>query len=1145
MSVGVHSGALQLFLVGQSHRELLVVGPAATSAVHMEHAAGPGQILVSPDCAAQLPSGCVGAPAGPGFLLHRGPRGLASAPDDVDVALPDVALQDFVPLALRTNLLAGLHDPEHRPVTVAFVSFAGADAVVTRSRRRAATKLEALVGAVQAAADRHGVTFLGSDIDADGGKLILVTGAPVATGDEDERMLLAVRELADARVPFDLRIGVNRGRVFAGDIGPAYRRTYTVMGDAVNLAARLMAHAAPGQILTTEDVVRSAKTTFATQAQRPFTAKGKREPVHTVSLGRAGDLRGEATRLPMLGRDRELQMLLEAVDDARCGEGRVVELVGPPGIGKSRLVAELRGRCGIVARLQLVGHAYDTATAYAPFRGPLRALLGIDDGASGAAAGRALETTAAEVAPHLRPWLPILAPLIAAEVGATSQSDQLAQRFRQARLHKVAIALMAALLPAPALLVVEDAHWMDDASAQLLTAIAQRSRDHGWVVCATRRDTPGGWHAPGGDHVRTLALEALDPGATLSLASAATESTPLSSHDMSVLVERSAGNPLFLKELAAAATSAGGVQDLPSSVEAVIAARIDQLPSRARTTLRQLAVLGQSFDRALAGAVLPATEPLDDGSLADFVCDEGGVVQFRHALIRDVAYEALSFRTRRTLHAAAGTAIGARAQRHARRNAERLSFHFLHAQRFAEAWRFSVLAADEAKAIHANAAAAELYARALTAARHLDSIDASTIASTWEALGDVRDRMGSYHGAADAYRAARRSLNDDAVADARLMLKLAWEQGWLRRYSQSLRWIRRGLEVLQDATDAAADRQRAQLIVWYGHFLQEQGRHAQAITRCREAITAAQACGEDEALAHGYRILDWAHVALGEIDLAVHSDRALAIYAELGDLPGQAAVLNNMGAIAYLQGRWDDALAANARASEIWTRIGDDVSVVFSEANTAEVLFDQGRIEESEELMRDVLRVSVAAGHRSLAAFARRYLGRAAAHHGQHDTAMELLEQSLVEYLDIGARVEAIETQIRIAEAHVVRGDPATALLVADRALERARALGGVAAQMPTIHRVRGLALRAVGDVAAARAAFEAGLRAARSRDAIFDVALALRAVGELASQDGDPAAAVMVRESDEILRRLGVVARPALRVRLDGEDVAPAKALV
>ena len=164
---------------------------------------------------------------------------------------------------------------------------------------------------------------------------MLMAGAPRSTGNDEEAMLRAMRAVIDADSPLPLRIGVNWGRIFVSDFGPAYRRTYSVKGDAVNLAARLMAKAEPGQILTTDDVLERARSRFDTVALEPFEAKGKSEPVQAYVVGPPLGVKHSDSSTALVGRENELSVLLEALDRVRHYEGRIVELVAEPGMGKS------------------------------------------------------------------------------------------------------------------------------------------------------------------------------------------------------------------------------------------------------------------------------------------------------------------------------------------------------------------------------------------------------------------------------------------------------------------------------------------------------------------------------------------------------------------------------------------------------------------------------------------------------------------------------------------------------------------------------------------------------------------------------------------------------------------------------------------
>ena len=347
MSQGVHSGEFHFFAVGASHVEFLPVGPAWSRVVMMEHEAGAGEILVSPDTARLLPSRCLDeAKSSGGRLLLREPLGNAEKiPLSPRPSLPKETLARCLSPAISAHVQNGGGTSEHRPVAIAFIHFAGVDALIERRGLQAtAEALHDLVSVVQAATEEQDVTFLGSDVDVDGGKLILTAGAPKVTGDDEERMLLALRRIVDSKPPIPVRIGVHRGAVFAGDIGPFYRRTYTVMGDAVNLSARLMAKAEPGAIYATADILERSNTLFATTELAPFVVKGKAQPVRAWSVGRAVGSRTRQVsvqQLALIGRDRELETLRTALDDARAGTGRAVEIVGEAGLGKTRLLNAL------------------------------------------------------------------------------------------------------------------------------------------------------------------------------------------------------------------------------------------------------------------------------------------------------------------------------------------------------------------------------------------------------------------------------------------------------------------------------------------------------------------------------------------------------------------------------------------------------------------------------------------------------------------------------------------------------------------------------------------------------------------------------------------------------------------------------------
>jgi class 3 adenylate cyclase/tetratricopeptide (TPR) repeat protein len=1130
MSVGVHSGEFNFFLVGRSHRELIVTGPAASQIVAMEGAAEAGEIVVSESTAAALGRSVMGPRKGPGYLLSRDAY---VPPGEWREAVPAVErldLRSCVPVGLRDHISSAAREPEHRQVTVAFLHFDETDAlIVAEGIDRATKELDVLVSDVQDAADEHGVTFLGTDLDKDGGKIILLTGAPTTSGDDERRMLVALRQIMDRDRTIPIRVGVNRGHVFAGDIGPHYRRTYTVMGDAVNLAARVMAKATRGQLLAAAGVVDHCPATFETSALEPFLVKGKAKPVQAYAIGALTRSRrtDAAYDLPLTGRSEQVGTLVAALLSAREGNGRLVEISGDPGIGKSRLVDEVRNKAQGLVVLSVGCEPYQSSTPYLAFRYLLRRLLGVTADTEAETVRVQLHHALESASPTLVRWAPLLAPVLDVSIEETPESSDLEERFRRVRLAEVMHELMSEMLEAPTVMIFEDTHWMDESSAELVEHLAARVGDHPWLILVTRRDQGGGFRADP-DNATILPLAPLSEQSALELLDLATKESPIDSHELAALAERSGGNPLFLRELLASAGTADKLEGLPDSVEALIAARIDSLPPTDRNMLRRASVLGRSFPPGLLWEVLGEKgldpdqlrtrlggyiRPLPDGRLA-----------FDQLLIRDCAYEGLSYRMRRQLHARVGDVIRMSAADTAAEQAEMLSFHYFFAQQYEEALKFAQVAAERAKAAYANAEAVTFYERAIESARHVPDMAPTELAQTYEMLGDVNERMGRYAIAEKAYRSVRRLTRNDPVTEARMLLKLSRAQGSRDRYSNALRWITRGLGALSHVDGPEADRQKAQLKTWYGHFCLEEGRYEKAITWCQSAIEAAEAADEREALAHALVVLDWAYEDLGRLDELTNTIRAIKLLEEIGDLRGHAAALNSLGLSNYGRGDWARAIDCYHRARELARRTGNVELQASITSNLGEVSLDQGRLDEANELLTEASRAWRASGIRGRSAFATCRLARVACRRGEYEAAKQLFGEALSDQVGVGAQAESLETTARMAECLLMAGDVDSALELSAEALHRAEVLGGVVMQLPLLHRVRGVALARHGDLDSAQQSLVLSLDAAAARNADYDRALTLHmliALGLSSKAEDD------LEVQDSIVRRLDVVAFP------------------
>ena len=1047
MSVGVHSAEYLLFAVGSSHRELLISGAAASEVVRMEKEAGTGEIVVSAATADALPQRCLGAARGSGRLLRSPPVVIrtfeAPLPETIDATKAPEALST----ELRAHVLAGPQPPEHRIVTVAFLRFEGTDGLVAeRGAEGAADVLHELVTLVQDAADAEQVCFLGSDIDANGGKLILTAGAPRALGDEDERMLLALRRIAEAGPALPLRIGVTHGPLFAGDIGPRYRRTYTVMGDVVNLAARLMAKAPPGEIYSTPEVIERSSTAFRTTALEPFAVKGKALPVQAVAVGnvvhsRDATQRGAVpVRFPLVGRERELDQITRALDDAQRGRGRLIELVSEPGMGRSRLMEEVRDRAEGVRVLHATCEPYTMTTPYATWRELLRQLIGVAwDEADDLVLAR-LRETLERGDPSLLPWLSLLADALDVEAPAGKAVEQLSPEFRAARLREVVLRFIRHELPAWALIEVADAHLMDTASAELVEALARELPLLPWVVVVSRRDLKGGFTATPGEHVLHLELEPLGPAESLALAEAATEAAPLPPHIVKLAAERSGGSPQFLRDLLRAA--AAGSSELPDSVESAALARLDRLPPPDRALIRRASILGLSFHprqlEDLLGDDVPAP---DEGTWqrlgAYFRPESDGYLRFRREVVRDVAYAGLPFRIRRELHAAAAGRLERDLAADADDAADRLAVHYHRAGAHDKAWHYSRLAAHRASERAAFADAANLYRRALESAHHVGAPHAE-LAAVWESLADAYLRTGELERSDHALTTARRLVAGDPVRTAHLLWLHARIAERAGQVSRAVRWSGRALRTLDGVADQAAVACRSHVVATLAAVRQRQGRTGEATRLAREAIAEAEAAGEELALGHACQILDWGLIMSGRATEPEHSARALEIFRRHGAADRESAVLNNMGAFAYRAGRWDDAIALYRRSADASERAGDVNFAAFTDCNIGELLSDQGRLQDAEPLLRRALQVWRGTADEHGVAFVTALLGRLHARAGRTDESVELLEDALVRFEALRVEIDAALVKALLAEAALFAGRSEQAHDARARAARRA-----------------------------------------------------------------------------------------------------------
>jgi class 3 adenylate cyclase/tetratricopeptide (TPR) repeat protein len=1136
MSVGVHSGDVHFFLVGSTHKELIVLGPSASAVVDVEHAANAGEIVLSAGAAAMLPAHAV-KPRADGQRLLRWRRSPVAPRRRRRREASDELIASLFPRQLGA-FLAAPPEPEHRVACIAFIRFSGTDALLREQGADAlASALQSTVGTVQRCLEDEGVTLLAIDIDGDGGKFFLGAGVPFAHEDDEGVMLRALRRINDANLPLPLQTGVNRGHVFAAEVGARDRAAYSAMGDTTNTAARIASKAPAGLLYAHPSVLDQSLTLFEVRPAGPFTFKGKKVPMLVYDVGREiGPRRREGLQVDaFVGRPNELALLRDAIASCEAGRGAVLSIVGDSGIGKSRLLREAVDALPQERVVALRAEPYGANASFKLLREPLRELLGTE-GVDAQTSAALLLQVVSRSAPDLVPWLSLIGDALQIDVEPSAQVIALQPGFRAERRALALIALIAAHRPGPLTFVVDDAQWTDEASSELLSHVARACRERAWLMLVARRDTETGFR-PGPDI--ELSIGPLPDVESRRLVELATEAAPLRAHDVDEVVRRSGGNPLFAMEILRTAREVGSLDAVPLSLEATLAAQIDALDVNARRLLRFASVLGRSFARAVLEDLVRSqdnTTSLDAlARLDEFLEANGSELRFRNGLVRDTTYESVAFRLRTKLHALAGETIE-RGSADAADNADALALHFSRAGDASRTWRYARHAAQRARKTYANIDATRYYEMALAAAKRLPALDRDEHVKTWTELGDTRELAGLFADSLDAYRRALRLAGDDPIVRADLLFGRARAKERAGEFSSALRDLSIGLRDVQHATAPEAAGARARLRSFAAMVLFGQDRPRKALAEARHAVDEARRCGEQVSLGRALIVLDLARTALEGPGSGEHLQEALRIFETIGDIRMQANVRANLGFLNAHACRWDEAISWLQSGRELDLRTGDSVGGAYAGLNIGEILVNQRRFDEAQALLQEARRAMRAAEFDEGVAIIDIQLARIAIERGQPAQAEASMAATAAEFARLQKHAFALEATIVLAEALLARSRASDALVL----IERAALAAGQDAQLarPKTARVRARALAALGRTMDVDEELAAGLDVARRHGLRYDEALLLATRAELAGSANGISKAEETEDALsalQIFESLGVRGTPRLRGVTEG----------
>jgi class 3 adenylate cyclase/tetratricopeptide (TPR) repeat protein len=1127
VSVGVHTGGFDAVLAGSAQRAVFLHGPEISLLAALQSAAPPGTVRVSEAVADAVPAGWRGAAIAPGIELRRHGRAAriaahAPAPVFGDPAVA-AAARSLVSPDVVDLLHSGVPHGDHRTATVGFVYFGGLDSLrAAHGDEGIQAALEHVVDVVTSVAADESVDWLDVDVGVDSVKLLLTAGAPRAVDDDEGRMLVALRRMID-ECRYPLRAGAQRGRLFASTLGVRNRRGYTVLGDAANVAARALGMANDRELLVADGIRVADRVGVECVSLGAQLMKNRDEPmelwrVDTVgprTQMRLGTHTSDLERSGVGARPDELRHLLDQwkqVVDSRVGQVVVIE--GEPGFGASELISAVVDHAGSAA----VSVVVDPFRQRSPFSG-VRSLVQSLRTAGGSlvatlepfGAATSQDTDWAWLASQvtalpssLRDWAP--QALAHAAQAATDVVDPLSAA---SRTHATLAGLLAAALPSPCLLAIDDIDRMDDASRGIITRLCDTMTQRA-VMLLVSVSPPSVAFATSVDRIETIHLEPLDRDDARLLVQ---ELAPTIRHDVvERIIDAGAGNPFVLTELALQP----GTTDPPDSLQRLAAWLIDALPMQTRQLVREAAVAGTIASPAMLASLLDRpdlTDPAQWEAAASVLrLTADGSLTFRHDIYRRVAYDSLSFERRRHLHGALADLLATDSSLSDATRAQHLQI----AGRIAEAYPLAVSAARAAQSSGALVEAIDLFERAVEMARTLDRPAVGELLIDQAA---TRTWLGDIDGAEVCLRSAVRYVSHPAVS-ARLCHQRA--DIALRRLDRrgAKRWIDRGLALLSGWEGEVAT--RCHLVLDESARLDLAGRYAESVALAERALEIAHAADNDLYVGLAHLHIQFTLVSLMDEAAIEHGDAARQIFTDIGHDRFLEATLNNSGLIAMYLGRWDQALDHYESSLACARRSGNALSVATAEMNIGFLSYRMGNLDDAAERARRAMRTFDAAGVPTDAGCVR--LLRAYVATALHDTvearlriaeARAVLEPAGEEQLLIDCDVTMLD--VLLLDDHVIE-----ALALATEIESR---IGTAEPETQVVHaRLRGMVeVRAgAGD---GRARIERALRTARERGFLYEVYRCLDALIGLATSDGDALdRRALVDERDELRQRLGII---------------------
>jgi len=1082
----------------------------------------------------------------------------------------------------RVNLMT-FEPQETRSITVLVAHIEGFAPRSESQYEQALEMLEKAKGLLKQIAERYGGLVETPFSDT----LKVYFGLPKAHGDDAEHACIAALDMiralsappplnppqywrgdqeGTAEVKLGLRVGISSGRVIT--LGSKH-----TSGVVSGTARRLAAFAEPGQIWVDQATSRLARSRLTFSALGPPSVRGalwansaaRKRAVGEVGEGEScyrvvGPRRVATTRGALFGRHKELAQLRQWWHEvATSGQGRLVGIMGTPGVGKTRLVEAFREE--ITGDHQWIGtlcHSYNKSQSVGLLAQVIRALADLkpDDSPRKRGADLTQRDKLSELVrgairtssqKHLTEGVANLSRVIGLDY-SWPELDNLPAKLRQKKL----VRLIGALLMSrqtPLVLVLEDIQWADEGSLLVLNQLVNAiGRMRVLLLAIYRPDWSHNWG--NSMHYRHLPLDDLTRNAGRSLVTHLLGEEHLEENVSNLILSQTGGHPFFIEEYVWLLQENGSLlrsgdgwtisaqPTRPSSVERVIQARLDRLPAESRQVIQTAAVIGEKFDDELLHTVLEKYNRLTGhraGSLGEglpllmmrsLIYEEGGwpysFYSFSHGLVHDIVYKLLPERFRRTVHRHVAQALGQLYDGEEEEILYRLAHHYYHGHDRVRAIPYLLQAAKRDTNQWANQTALEWYGRAQELIQTLRSkpkpLDSSGITAEqaivpksqmieWqvealEGQADVQKTIGQAEEAIKGYAQALELMATDASVTRRADLyhKLATAHHDKGQFDAAQDALNKGLEVLDGLECLSAGR----LHIWKGMLYYRQGPLSAGLASCAQAMAIIEKTESIRDLAQAHNMQGLLYRNLGESKQAVKAyQQSLALYEQAEDLRGQERARANMGGAYNDLGKWEAAQRCFEKSRALSQRTGDVRRQAAVINSLGEIYRRQGKLEEAILAYEQARQILEELGILEFVGIALMNQGATYLKKGSESKARACLSEALSLFQRLNANVHLPEVLRYLAELELLSGNLTEALRLAQNALNL------VSQQEHKLEegqakRVLGQIYRELGQLSEANTQLEESLTMLEERNNPYEIGLTLVELARLRTKESD-----------------------------------------